>query len=81
MMVADELTNIENAVERTKAAVIEEATAITRLRREIALIIEALEKLDLAKFQGLENHPQGEAARDRYREIVEQLKASHAAKK
>jgi 16S rRNA C1402 (ribose-2'-O) methylase RsmI len=41
MMVADELTNIENAVERTKAAVIEEATAITRLRREIALIIEA----------------------------------------
>jgi hypothetical protein len=81
MMVDDELTNIENAVDRTEAAVIEEATAIARLRREIALIIEALEKLDLAKFQGLENHTQGEAARDRYREIVEQLKASHAAKK
>jgi hypothetical protein len=73
-MVADELTNIETAVERTEAAVIEEATAIARLRREVALIIEALEKLDRAKFQGLENHLQGEAARARYREIVEQLK-------
>jgi hypothetical protein len=63
MMVDDERTDIENAVDRTEAAVIEEATAIARLRREVALIIEALEKLDLAKFQGLENHPQGEAAR------------------
>jgi hypothetical protein len=78
MMVADVLTSIENAVDRTEAAVIEEATAIARLRREVALIIEALEKLDLAKFQGLENHPAGEAARARYREIVEQLKASHS---
>ena len=77
-MVADALTNIENAVDRTEAAVIEEATAIARLRREVALIIEALEKLDLAKFQGLENHSQGEAARVRYREIVEQLRASHS---
>ena len=78
MMVAEVLTNIENAVDRTEAAIIEEATAIARLRREVALIIEALEKLDLATFQGLENHPQGEAARARYREIVEQLRASHS---
>jgi hypothetical protein len=42
MMFDDTLTNIENAVDRTEAAVIEEATAIARLRREVALIIEDL---------------------------------------
>ena len=78
MMGLDVLTNIENAVDRTEAAVIEEATAIARLRHEVALIIEALEKLEQAKFQELENHPQAEAARARYREIVEQLRASHS---
>ena len=77
----DEWTNIENAVDRTQAAVIEAATAIAQLSRQIALVIEALEKLDLCKLQGLENHPQGEAARDRYREILQQLKASYGAKK
>jgi hypothetical protein len=79
-MTRDEWTNIENAVDRTEAAVIEEATAIAQLNRQIALVIEALEKLDLCKLQGLENHPQGEAARDRYREILQQLKASYATK-
>jgi len=54
---------------------------MAQLRRQIALVIEALEKLDLCKLQGLENHPQGEAARDRYREILQQLKASYATKK
>lgn len=44
-----EWTNIENAVDRTEAAVIEEATPIAQIRRQIALIIEALEKLDLRK--------------------------------
>ena len=81
-MTRDEWTNIENAVDRTQAAVIEAATAIAQqLSRQIALVIEALEKLDLCKLQALENHPQGEAARDRYREILQQLKASYAAKK
>jgi hypothetical protein len=80
-MMRNDLANIENVVDRTEAAVIEEATAIAQLRRQVALIIEAFEKLDLYKFQGLENHPQGEAARDRYREILQQLKASYAAKK
>ena len=80
-MTRDEWTNIENAVDRTQAAVIEAATAIAQLSRQIALVIEALEKLDLCKLQGLENHPQGEAARDRYPEILQQLKASYGAKK
>jgi len=80
-MMRDDWTNIENAVDRTEAAVIEGATAIAQLRRQIALIIEALEKLDVCKIQGTENHPQGETARDRYREILQQLKASYAAKK
>lgn len=81
MMAEDKWTDIEHTVDRTEAAVIEEATAIAQLRRQMALVIEALEKLDLCKFQGLENHPQGEAARDRYHEILQQLKASYAAKK
>jgi hypothetical protein len=80
-MMRNEWTNIENLVDRTEAAVIEEATAIAQIRRQIALVIEALEKLDLCKFQGMENHPQGEATRDRYREILQQLKASYSAKK
>jgi len=80
MTAADEWTNLEHAVDRHEAAVIEEATAIAQVRREIALIIEALEKIELYNFQGLEKHPGGEAARDRYREIVEQLKASHAVR-
>ena len=54
---------------------------VAQIRRQIALIIEALEKLDLCKLQGLENHPKGGDARDRYREIVQQLRASHAARK
>jgi hypothetical protein len=70
---------IENAVDRTEAAIIEEATAIARLRFEIALIIEALEKLDLCKNQGLKQTTAGAAAVKRYREIVQQLKASDAA--
>lgn len=40
----------------------------------LALITEALENLDVYKFQVLEHHNRGEAARDRYREIVKQLK-------
>jgi len=32
---------------------------MAQLRPQIALVIEALEKLDLCKLQGLENHPQG----------------------
>ena len=80
-MMRDNWTNIENVVDRTEAAVIEEATAIARLRGQLALVIEALEKLDLCKFEGMENQPQGEAARDRYREILQQLKASYAVKK
>ena len=80
-MTRDEWTHIENAVDRTEAAVIEEATAIAQLRRQLALVIEALEKLDLCKLQESENHLHGEAARDRYREILQQLKASYAARK
>ena len=80
-MTRHEWTNIENAVDRTEAAVIEEATAIVKLSRQIALVIEALEKLDKCKLQGLENHPEGEIARDRYREILQQLKASNTDKK
>ena len=77
----DKWTNIENVVDRTEAAVIEEATAIAQLRRQLALVIEALEKLDLCERQGLENHSRGEATRNRYREILQQLNASYAAKK
>jgi hypothetical protein len=80
-MTRDEWTNIENVVDRTEAAVIEEATAIAKLSRQIALVIEAFEKLDQCTLQGLESHPEGEAARDRYREVLQQLKASYAAKK
>ena len=80
-MMRDNWTNIEKVVDRTEAAVIEEATAIARLRGQLALVIEALEKLDLCKFEGMKNDPQGEAARDRYSEILQQLKASYGAKK
>jgi hypothetical protein len=76
----DEWANIEHAVDRHDAAIIEEAATIAQLRRQIALIIEAFEKLDVCKLEGLENYPQGAAARDRYREILQQLKASYAAK-
>jgi hypothetical protein len=79
-MTRHEWTNIENAVDRTEAAVIEEATAIAKLSGQIALVIEALEKLEPCKLQGLENRPQGNAARDRYREILQQLKASYRTK-
>jgi hypothetical protein len=58
MAAAVELTNIERAVDRHEAVVIEEATAIAQLRREIALIIEALGKLEPSNFEGSENHPQ-----------------------
>jgi hypothetical protein len=75
----DEWVRIENAVDRTEAAVIEEATAIAQIRRQVKLIIEALEKLDLCKPDGLGNRPGEEAARDRYCEILQQLKASYAA--
>jgi hypothetical protein len=75
------IVDIEHAVDRHDAAIIEEATTIAQLRCQIALIIEAFEKLDLCALQGLENHAQGEAARDRYREILQQLNASYAAKK
>jgi len=75
-----EWTNIENAVYRTDAAVIEEAAAIAQIRRQIALIIEALEKLNLCEVQGLlKQTTAGIAAVKRYREIVQQLNASHAA--
>ena len=77
----EQRTNIERAVGRHDAAISEEATTIARLRCEVALIIEALERLELYKFDGLEHHPHREAARDRYVEIVEQLKASHTSKK
>jgi hypothetical protein len=80
MIASEEWTNIEHAVNRHEAAVIEEATAIARLRREIALIIEAFEKLDLCQMQELQHTTAGEAAVKRYREIVQQLKASHAAR-
>jgi hypothetical protein len=80
-MTRDKWTNIENAVDRTEAAVIEEATAIAQLSRQLALVIEALEKLDLCMLQRLENRSQSEGARDRFREILQQLKASYAAKK
>lgn len=81
MIAGNDWVDIEHAVDRHDAAIIEEATTIAQLRRQIALIIEAFEKLDVCKLQGLENDPQGEAARDRYREILQQLKASHAVKK
>jgi len=58
-MTRDDWSNIEHAVDRTEAAVIEEATAIAKLSRQIALVIEALERLDPCKLQGLENHRQG----------------------
>jgi hypothetical protein len=80
MTAGSEWTNIERAVNRHEAAVIEEATAIARLRREIALIIEAFEKLDLCEVQGSKHTTAGQAAVKRYGEIVEQLKASHAAR-
>ena len=80
MIAGEEWTNIEHVVNRHEAAVIEEATAIARLRREIALIIEAFEKLDLCQMQELKHTTAGEAAVKRYREIVQQLKASHAAR-
>jgi hypothetical protein len=76
----EQRTDIEHAVDRHDAAIIEEATTIARLRCEVALIIEALEKLELYRFDGLEHHAHREAARDRYLEIVEQLKASHTHK-
>ena len=78
MKAGNDWINLEQAVDRHEAVVIEEATAIAQLRREIVLIIEALEKIELYNFLELENHPQAEGVRDRYREIVEQLKASHA---
>ena len=68
-------------IEVPQAAVIEEATATAQLNCQIALVIEALEKLDLWRLQGSQNHPQGEAAREGYREILQQLKASYAAEK
>ena len=76
MLREDELTKVEHAVNRHDAAIIEEATTIGRIRREAALIIEALEKLKTYYFDALEHHPKREAARDRYCEILDQLKAS-----
>lgn len=80
MKAGNDWTDLEHAVDRHEAVVIEEATAIARIRREIALIIEAVEKIELYNFLRLQNHPQAEGARDRYREIVEQLKAAHAVR-
>jgi hypothetical protein len=80
MLPQGEWNDIGQTVERHDGAIIEEATLIAQLRRQIALIIEALEKLDLCKLQGLENHPQGDDACDRYREILQQLRASQAAR-
>lgn len=77
----EQRTDIEHIVDRHDAAIIEEATTIARLRCEVALIIEALEKLELYDFDGLDHHPYRQAARETYREIVEQLKASHTNKK
>jgi hypothetical protein len=81
MIADDEWTEIEHVVDRHNAAIIEEATAIAQLRCQIGLIIKAFEKLDQCKLQGLENDQQGEIARERYREILQQLKASYAPKK
>jgi hypothetical protein len=80
-MTDDELKNLEHSVERHELAVNQDAAGIEGLKREVALIIEALENLDVYKFQGLEHHERGEAARDRYREIVKDLKANHAPRK
>jgi hypothetical protein len=80
-MTDDELKNLEHSVERHEEAVNQDAADIAQIKRQIALIIEALENLDVYKFQGLEHHNRGEAARDRYREIVKELKAIHASKK
>lgn len=77
----DEWRNLEHSVQRHEEAVNQDAAEIGQLKREVALIIEALEKLDVYKFQGLEHTTGGEAARDRYREIVKQLKAIHTSKK
>jgi hypothetical protein len=79
-MLRDEWIRMESAVDRIEAAVLEEATAIAQIRRQVELIIEALEKVDLCKPQGLGNRPGEEAARDRYCEIFQQLKASYAAR-
>ena len=76
MLPEDEWNKVEHVVNRHDAAIIEEATTIAQLRREVALIIEALEKLDVKKFQGSRSLEQ--AARARYSEIIEQLKACHA---
>ena len=59
MLPQDEWNDIGQTVNRHDDAIIEEATMIAQIRRQIALIIEALEKLDLCKLQGLEKHPQG----------------------
>jgi hypothetical protein len=80
-MTDEEWKNLEHSVERHEEAVNQDATDIAQNKRQIALIIEALENLDVYKFQGMEHHERGEKARDRYREIVKELKASHAAKK
>ena len=62
MTAMDEWTNIERAVDRHEAVVIEEATAIAQIRREIALIIEALEKLELYSFLGTGKSSAGRGA-------------------
>jgi len=81
MATDEEWSNLEHSVERHETAVTQDAEAIGQLKREVALIIEALERLDVYKFQGLEHHNRGEAARDRYREIVNELKAIHTSKR
>jgi hypothetical protein len=77
----DEWKNLEHSVERHDEAVNQDAADIAQIKRAIESIIEALENLDVYLFQGLNNTTRGEAARDRYREIVKELKAIHTSKK
>jgi len=79
-MTDDELKNIEHSVERHEEAVNQDAAEIEQIKREFALLIEALENLDVYLFQGLNHTTRGEAGRDRYREIVKELKESHKQK-
>lgn len=70
----NEWFDLKRKLESHETAVKQDAKEIATLKADMALIIEGFENLDLYKFRGREHTKMGEAARDRFREIIKKLK-------
>ncbi|MEY2527199.1 MAG: hypothetical protein QOE73_1970 [Verrucomicrobiota bacterium] len=78
MATENQWIDLQRKVDSHETPVERDAKEIATLKASVALIIEAFEKLDLYKFRGREHTKMGEAARDKFREIVKKLREAQS---